>query len=299
MAFRRPLKIVNGNLQEMTDGDISTVVQRAKYLYINNPSVTLSVVGSGGNLGTINDTRLQAGAGSTNVSRYPTEAETAEPSVVTVGYSRLNQNIQLVSSPVDNGISYPAYYDGSNIRAMSLQDTYDTFIFPALADAYNEVYYIHPSTSLGASWSLISDTPVFSDTGANTNAYTASGIYQTLDQPYTRANFYLFKQNPSAPTSFQPMRINSSSNTEQYTQAAFDGVLESLTRFVSTSVSGYRNRYSWNGSGVDRGDAWDDRLNGSGNYQQRFVNGDDYRAQEFPNGSFVRISTYQLRSRLE
>ena len=28
----------------------------------------------------------------------------------------------------------------------------------------------------------------------------------------------------------------------------------------------------------------DTRLNGSGNYQTRFVNADDYRAQEFPNG---------------
>lgn len=298
MAFRRPLKIVNGNLQEMTDGDISTVVQRAKYLYINNPSVILSVVSSGGNLGTIMDTRLQAGATSSNVSRYPTEAETAEPSVVGVAYSRLNQIILSGNLPADDGITYPSYYDGSNIRAMTLQDMFDTFIFPALVDAYDEVYYIHTSTTLSG-WSLISSFPVFSDTGADTAQYTAEDIGETLDQPYTRANFYLFKQNPSAPTAFQPVRINSSGNTEQYTQAAFDNILESLTRFVSANVNGYRNRYSWNGSGVDRGAAWDDRLNGSGNYQTRFLNTDDYRAQEFPDGSFVRISTYQLRSRLE
>ena len=39
----------------------------------------------------------------------------------------------------------------------------------------------------------------------------------------------------------------------------------------------------------------DTRLNGSGNYQQRFVNADDYRAQEFPDGSPTTINTYYLR----
>jgi len=36
-------------------------------------------------------------------------------------------------------------------------------------------------------------------------------------------------------------------------------------------------------------------LNGSGNYQQRFVNADDYRAQEFPNGSVTTASTTFLK----
>ena len=40
----------------------------------------------------------------------------------------------------------------------------------------------------------------------------------------------------------------------------------------------------------------DTKLNGAGNYQQEYVNAtDDYRSQEFPNGSAVTISTYNLR----
>ena len=39
----------------------------------------------------------------------------------------------------------------------------------------------------------------------------------------------------------------------------------------------------------------DTRLNGSGNYQTLFVNTDDYRAQEFPNGTSTTINTYYLR----
>jgi len=41
----------------------------------------------------------------------------------------------------------------------------------------------------------------------------------------------------------------------------------------------------------------DTRLNGSGNYQQRFVNANDYRAQEFPNGTAQTINTYFLKIR--
>lgn len=298
MAFRRPLKNVSGNLQEMTDLEIATVVQRAKYLYTNNPSVTLSVVGSGGNLGTIYDTRLQAGAALTYASSLPPESATDEPSVVTVAYSRLNQDVQNVGLTGDDGKRYPVYYDGSNIRSMTVQDMYDTFIFPAMVMTFDEVYYVNNSPSLSG-WSLQSWTTVFDDTGANTSAYTAAEIPETLDQPYTRQNFYLFKRVLDAYPSFEPMYVNSSNNPQQYTQSAFDSILEELTRYVSANVGGYRNRYSWNGGGVSRGAVWDDRLNGSGNHQTRDLGGDDYRAQEFPDGSFVRISTYYLRSRLE
>jgi hypothetical protein len=38
----------------------------------------------------------------------------------------------------------------------------------------------------------------------------------------------------------------------------------------------------------------DTRLNGNGNYQTRQV-GDDYRSQEFPDGSAATITTYALR----
>ena len=39
----------------------------------------------------------------------------------------------------------------------------------------------------------------------------------------------------------------------------------------------------------------DTRLNGSGNRQTRFVNANDYRAQEFPNGSATTIATHNLK----
>ena len=79
MAVRKPLYYDSGNLREMSDVQIAQIKARMFWLYVENPSVELSVVSSGGSLGAINDTRLQAGAASISVSATPTETETAEP----------------------------------------------------------------------------------------------------------------------------------------------------------------------------------------------------------------------------
>ena len=64
------------------------------------------------------------------------------------------------------------------------------------------------------------------------------------------------------------------------------------------STDGYTIRYELGTSTANYSKGTgiaDTRLNGSGNYQQRFVNADDYRAQEFPDGSPTTINTYYLR----
>ena len=56
-----------------------------------------------------------------------------------------------------------------------------------------------------------------------------------------------------------------------------------------------RITYSINGTGANRGTGMvDTRLDGT-NYQTRFVNADDYRAQEFPGGSPQTVNTYFLK----
>ena len=71
MAVRTPLYYNSGNLQELTSNEITEIKTRMFNLFIDNPSVSLSYVGSGGNLGTISDTRLQAGAAATSISAFP------------------------------------------------------------------------------------------------------------------------------------------------------------------------------------------------------------------------------------
>ena len=73
MAVRKPLYNNAGNLQEMSSVMITEIKNVFKYQFQAGNLVALSVVASGGNIGTIADTRLQAGAYSTNVTSTPNE----------------------------------------------------------------------------------------------------------------------------------------------------------------------------------------------------------------------------------
>jgi len=309
MAVRKPLYEVSGNLREMSTAMVDSIVDQIIYQYSLSPSVTLSVVGSGGNLGTITDTRKQAGSYSTSTTAFPTEATTAEPSTVTVSYSKINQTTATITPTTDTGKTWPSYYNASGqIQAMNLQDVKDTFLHPAIdlltaattTTQQAGTYFISSSSSVaGATEVSGSATPVFTDTRADTSLYTAGGIPETLDQPTTITNYYLHRVDGSAPTFTLPYYVNASNNIQQFTSATFNSLVQEWIRYTAaSSADGYSISYNLgtSGSGNTRGSGMGDTiLNGSGNYQTRFVNVDDYRAQEFPNGSPVTINTYYLR----
>ena len=100
MAVRQPLYLDSGNNpKEMTTAMVTEIVNQVVYQYSVNPSVVLSIVGSGGTLGTITDTRLQAGAvssrdgdgsvGDSGAGEFPDEATTEEPQTITVNYDKI------------------------------------------------------------------------------------------------------------------------------------------------------------------------------------------------------------------
>ena len=83
---------------------------------------------------------------------------------------------------------------------------------------------------------------------------------------------------------------------EQYTQAEMDAWLKNCMRHAASEITGTRISYNLNGSGINLGSGMANTiLNGSGNYQTLYVGLDDYRAQEFPNGSVVTVATHRLR----
>ena len=94
-----------------------------------------------------------------------------------------------------------------------------------------------------------------------------------------------------------PIYIAGDTHLQEYPETAFETMLQNLIRDVAkNSTNGYSINYTLGGSGNSRGTGLvDTRLDGSGNYQTRFVNANDYRAQEFPNGSATTISTTFLR----
>ena len=302
MTVRTPLKLNGTNLQEMTSAEIDSIKNQARYLYGTDPSVDLSQVSSGGTLGTISDTRQQAGAQSTSTTAFPSEATTAEPSTVTVNYARISEAVENTTESADtNNRGFPLYQSGGNLYAMTRTDFYDTFVYPAIDTLTNGTdqpgtYRIHTATSLSGH-TLVSGTPVFTDTRANTAAYTADSIPETLDQPTTITNYYLFRTNSGSAVSYTaPAYLRTDSNVQLHTTSSFDTILKNSIRHVAAEVAGSRIRYNLNGSGNNRGTGMaNTKLNGTGNYQTRYVGIDDYRAQEFPNGSAVTENTYYLR----
>lgn len=302
MAVRTPLKLDgSNNLIEMSSSDITAIKNQVRYLYGTDPSVDLSQVSSGGSLGTITDTRKTAGAHQSRVDRFPTEAELAEPGTATVNFARIDEAAENTTETADtNNKAFPVYQSSGNIYAMTLTDMYDTFIYDAidtLTDGTDQpgTYRIHTTTSLSGH-TLISSTPVFIDTRANTAAYTAGGIPEALDQPTTINSYYLFRTDSGSAVSYTvPLFIRTDNSLQQYTTTNFDAILKNCVRHVASEVSPSRIRYSLS-SGNNRGSGMVNTiLTGSGNRQTRKVNNDDYRAQEFPNGSSQEVNTTFLK----
>ena len=309
MAVRQPLYYNSGNLQEMTTVQVGEIVDQIVYQYSLNPSVSLSVVGSGGSLDSITDTRLQAGATSTSATAFPSEATTAEPSVVTVTYDKISETRASVTPTTDTGTTWPVYYTSSGqVQSMTLTDVKDTFLHPAInllsaattTSQQAGTYHINTSTTVSGSTEVSgSNTAIFVDTQADTSLYTAGGIGETLDQPKNVTSYYLFKVNGSDTSFTAPLFVEGSNNLQTYPDATFKSLMQEWIRYTAvSSTDGYSLSYNigTSGSGNTRGSGIaDTRLNGSGNYQTRFVNTDDYRAQEFPNGTPTTINTYYLR----
>ena len=309
MAVVKPLYVVSGNLQEMDSTKVDELIARAVYQYSTDPSVVLSVVSSGGNLGTISDTRKQAGAVSTSNSSFPAESSTQEPQTVTVNFDKI-QNTTTTSTPTaDTGKTFPVYYNSSGqIQAMSVADWKDTIIPPAInllasgtvSATAAGTYHISTSASVSGSTEVSgSNTKVFIDTRADTSAYSAGSIPETQDQPTTITEYYLQRINGTDASYTEPYFLDGSNNIQEFTTANFDALLQAWIKSTAAgSTDGFAISYSLgtSGSGQTRGSGMADTiLDGSGNYQTRQVNNDDYRAQEFPNGSATTANTYFLR----
>ena len=195
MAIRAPLYYSAGNLKEMTSAEVNEIVSQSIYQYSLAPSVSLSVVNSGGNIGSITDTRQQAGVMSTHNSSFPAESTTNEPTTVTITYDKITKTTNSGSAPTDSGKTWPCYRTATNnIQAMSLQDIKDTFLHPAidklvlssLTTEQGGTYHINTSNSVGGS-TLVDATPIFVNTQADTTAYSddAAGLGQNYDKSHS------------------------------------------------------------------------------------------------------------------
>lgn len=307
MTVRTPLKLNGSDLQEMPPAEVAAIRTEAIRQYGLNPSVTLSVVASSGNLTGMSDTRLQAGASTTDVTNFDTAAETPDVSTITVSYDKINQSYDTSEADwSDATYAYPLYYDGTNLREMSAQDFADTFIYSAIdtlttgtiSSEQAGTYHINTSNSVAGS-TLVSATPVFVDTRADATAYTSAGIPETQDQPTTITNYYLHRIDSAAEQSFDlPVTYTKSGiNLHQNPKATFQDALATMMRYYAAEITGTKIAYSINGTGNNRGSSIINTARTQGKYLSREVNQNDYRTQEVPDYDQAAqvISTYNLK----
>ena len=297
------------------------VLQRIAYLLGQSNVINLTVVNSGGNLGSITDTRMQAGASTSTTAAqggFATSGNTPDISSITGGtYARINQTYSTPPPiPTDTDLHrYPIMMNptAGDLQSMDINDCVEFFIQPAVAlitsgtvsAAAGGAYHISSSSSVSGS-TLISSTPVFIDTRANAAAYTAGGIGETQDQPTTINNYYLHKITPAANTpSFMPVYWNyNNSSFDEMSLSMFDDIFGPMIENMvvnGSGISGFNTKitYNINGSGNTMGTVMaDTRLSGSSasGYNQRFISTSDYRTQEFPNGTPTTISSHTLKS---
>ena len=315
MAIRTPIYYDGTNIVDMTEIQMNEWKQYIAYLYSLDPSVTVTVVSGSGTLSpTMADTRLKAGAASatgSGGSAFVAEGTTAEPATVTVNYDKLTgptYDTSLSVTSDTNNVAFPAYKDGDDIKAMTAADFKETFIYPTLDDmisasesALTAGTFTIATSNSASNYTSISTDAVFLDTRADTSAYSAAGIPETLDQPTTITSYYILRRTAAREQpSVAPLLIDTNGNLNQVDltsdTSSFNAILKNdIRHFAAEDTGGHKLSYNINGSGNARGTAMvDTRLNGSGNYQQ-LLSGDDYRSQEFPNGSAATISTYTFK----
>ena len=332
MTVRRPLVYdagpanTSGIFRELTDAELLEWQTAIIDVYAADPSSVLSVVSGSGTISpTMADTRLQAGAAQAGsdgfVAAFPAATDTANISTVTVNYDKVSGAfVTSNTGEVDSGYNYPLFFneDNDSIQPMNLDDLIDSIIEPTIdlmvsateSDSTAGTYTIHTASSLSGYTEVSgAGTAIYLDTRANADAYTAAGIPETLDQPTTINSYFLQRKNagstvPSTKLLFLDNDYGAPSNpndfdVREYSIAEATDLLATWLKVYAGEVSGYKITYSitTDGSGGNaRGSSMvDTKLNGSGAFSTTLQDANDYRAQEFPNGSAATITTHTLR----
>jgi len=338
MAVRRALLIKDSEaIKEYTNAERDGIHQYIAHCYASastaNGGVKLTHVSSGGNLGSLTDTRMQSGTAHTStgnqnavddgIAEYPNEATTGEPTAFTVDtfdkidQSRVNPPSGFTSTTWNSWMLKPVYMESDSvIREMSFQDVLDTFIDPVIDNIVSGTtdalaggtYFISTNTSetnctnLGV---VFIDTITDMAPATTTITSGAIGTAGTVQQgtATTAATYRLFRNDGVSITPKRPLVIDYSSNgrtnpggLREMTNTEMINLFCQLIRQQVFDGTGNTLTYSINGTGTAKGTSMTDtRLNGSGTVNRRFVDANDYRAQEFPDGTASAVATYTLR----
>jgi hypothetical protein len=330
MTVRYPVKYSSsGNtisLQECTSADL-VEIQKAivnkwlSVLHTNNTPILPELRGqpyfypalpagyTSTALPVMSDTILLASWWASDVSTYPTQPytlpygiSTSTRSFVSEGLCQVSQTSVPAPLPLAATEAYLYRNVSGELQEMTLADIDDTFIYPAIKLVTDGVYMPYSVTTSSNSPSGYTKSgggtgldPLFYDTRADAGAYTYDQIPEHQYQAIY-VNWYFLHRLLSV--SYNYIDLATYSNNSITVASHAGPRLLDRFQYIGRTQPGYRISYtinSTNPAARQMGSAIiDTKLNGSGNYQKRFVSADDYRAQIFPNGSPVNISIYKL-----
>lgn len=333
MAIRLPLYTQfseNGaaNIYQADQAYLDEIYAVNGYAYGVDPSVKIEVNTANGTLlanQPFVDTYYIAGEYTTRVDRFSTEAETPNVSMVTDNYSRIRVVYESVTLPTGdaNNLQYPVYlYDDGGgklqLRAMSVTDFVDTFVTPCLAQfgvggtgSQQSGTYFLTTSATPANAVLVSSTPAAVNSVADVTAYTAGGIAevrkQTNDVNYYVAKVFYDDENAAFANVVERMPMYFDAGTEQlvaFNPVSWGNLIRPFLRYYLAGGGGddtYKLSYNIDGAdGIAAGPLYvDERVVPTGTgYNQRFVNANDYRTQEFPTGGSVVVSGSQKQFKI-
>jgi len=243
-------------LREMNKLEYLELIRWIRWLYVQNQTVTLSYVASGGNLGNMLDERWQAGTATDNASSFRTEAQTPDISLVPTNWGKINLNY-------DTSIAYPNIKDYIPARPLRVGTTvkqrlreftevqFNDLIIDALREIGGDIGDGEPTVGRMGGYSIfrLDLLPtgnhddgatfqdmgrVFEDTIANASAYTAAGIPETLDQPLAldnanRWNLYSMDAPASVPEPLPLVYHDGNGNIQEW-------AMGSMTQFFTQAV---------------------------------------------------------------
>ena len=108
-----------------------------------------------------------------------------------------------------------------------------------------EFFISTSSTAADADKSVVSATPVYTDTRADTSLYTAGGIGETLDQPTTITDYYLHRIDGSDTSYTLPFYANASNHLQEFDESTFESLIQEWIRYTAaSSTDGYKISYN-------------------------------------------------------
>ena len=312
MAVRRPVKLVSGNLRDMTSVEVDSLVDECIRLYGLTPSVSLLYDNGNGTLNSISESRSVAGALATGSVPWPTPDATE---LTTVTYDNVVEQLTNTSFPyrtsqVYENFSYPIYRTtAGELRAMDAADMYDTFMSPAIQslalsnttpEGQAGTYFMSTSNS-ETDATLVSPFPIATDTNADIAAFASGSLPETIDQSTTATNFYLHRVDSVLEFNYDvPMSLKRDTSDLQVTpRSQFQTMMQDLIQYYAAQTIRYNFYISTDTSfGVARGTGITDTYTSGSTTRYEQPDPTTYYAQNVPSGTptvqkttFLRIGT--------